>query len=63
MQKAQNEINKMQKMFDSGIIDMQEIGMLHLIKAKFYHYNGNEDMALEESNKDILETSKWILQI
>ena len=58
MNKAQNEINKMQKMFDNGIVDMQEIGMLHLIKAKFYHYKGNEDKALEESDKDIIETSK-----
>jgi tetratricopeptide (TPR) repeat protein len=58
MNEAQKEINKMQEMFDSGVVDIQEIGMLHLIKAKFYHYNGNEDKALEESDKDIIETSK-----
>jgi tetratricopeptide (TPR) repeat protein len=58
MKEAQNEINKMQEMFDTGVVDIQEIGMLHLIKAKFYHYNGDEDKALEESDKDIMETSK-----
>ena len=58
MNEAENEINKMQEMFDTGVVDTQEIGMLHLIKAKFYHYNGNENKALEESDKDIIETSK-----
>jgi tetratricopeptide (TPR) repeat protein len=58
MNEAQDKINKMQEMFDTGVVNTQEIGMLHLIKAKFYHCNGNEDKALEESDKDIIETSK-----
>ena len=55
---AENEINIMQKMFDTGVVDIQEIGMLHLVRAKFYHYIGDEKKALEESDKDLIETSK-----
>ncbi len=58
MEDAEHEINKMQKMFDVGIVDKEEIGMLHLIRAKYYYYQGNDNKALEESDKDIVETSK-----
>lgn len=55
---ADNEIKAMEKMFETGLVNNKEIGMLHLIKAKFHHYIGNDEKALEESNKDITETSK-----
>jgi hypothetical protein len=58
LNEAENEIKAMEKMFEIGLVDIKEIGMLHLIKAKLYHYRGNEVRALEESNKDIIETSK-----
>jgi tetratricopeptide (TPR) repeat protein len=58
MEDAEQEINKMQKMFDTEIVGKEEIGMLHLIRAKYYYYQGNDNKALEESDKDIEETLK-----
>jgi len=55
---ASNEISKMEKMFETGIVDSKEIGMLHLIKAKLYYYIGDREKALAESDKDLSETAK-----
>lgn len=55
---AEKRIKAMEKMFQDSVLSAKEIGMLHLIKAKLYHYKGDNKLALEESDKDIEETSK-----
>ena len=55
---ASHEIGKMEKMFETGVVGSKEIGMLHLIKAKFYHHIGDQEKALAASDKDLGETAK-----
>jgi tetratricopeptide (TPR) repeat protein len=55
---AKSNIDQMEKMYQDKLVSESEIGLLHLVKAKYYAAQGEYNKALIFVNKDILDSKK-----
>jgi len=58
MPEAEKEINRLEAIASSGLVDKGDLGLIHRIKAKLNYYQGNYNEALIEVNQGISESIK-----